>query len=73
MKRFNCIITMLFFTALLLFLVVPTYAATYTLTNTNDSGAGSLRQAIIDTNVNAGAADIIDFSVNCKLGSDQAK
>ncbi len=27
--------------------------ATYTVTNTNDSGAGSLRQAIIDANNNA--------------------
>src|SRR5713226_4247081 len=34
-------------------------AATITVMNTNDSGAGSLRQAIID----AGAGDTIDFSV----------
>ncbi len=33
--------------------------ATYTVTNTNDSGAGSLRQAIIDSNNNAGADDIV--------------
>jgi hypothetical protein len=36
--------------------------ATYTVTNTNDSGAGSLRQAIIDANANAGA-DIIVFNI----------
>ena len=36
-------------------------AATFTVSNTNDSGAGSLRQAIIDAN-NAAGADIIDFS-----------
>jgi len=35
-------------------------AATYTVTNNNDSGAGSLRQAITDANSNPGA-DIIVF------------
>jgi len=35
-------------------------AATFTVTNTNDSGAGSLRQAIIDANANA-EADTINF------------
>src|SRR5258706_11084212 len=35
-------------------------AATYTVVNTNDSGAGSLRQAITDANANAGA-DTINF------------
>jgi predicted outer membrane repeat protein len=38
------------------------HAATFTVTNTNDSGAGSLRQAIISANGSAGA-DIINFSV----------
>jgi hypothetical protein len=37
--------------------------ATYTVTNTNNSGAGSLRQAIIDANANAGA-DTIVFSIS---------
>lgn len=36
--------------------------ATYTVTNTNDSGAGSLRQAILDANANAGL-DTIDLYV----------
>ncbi len=36
--------------------------ATYTVTNTNDSGAGSLRQAILDANANAGL-DTISFSI----------
>lgn len=36
--------------------------ATYTVTNTNDSGAGSLRQAILDANGNAGA-DMITFNI----------
>jgi len=37
--------------------------ATYTVTNTNDSGAGSLRQAIDDANANAGT-DNIDFNIS---------
>lgn len=38
-------------------------ATTYTVTNNNDSGAGSLRQAIADANSNAGA-DQIDFAIS---------
>src|SRR5262245_37505577 len=38
-------------------------AATFTVTNTNDSGAGSLRQAILDANANAGP-DTIAFAVS---------
>ncbi len=36
--------------------------ATFTVTNTNDSGAGSLRQAILDANALAGA-DTITFNI----------
>jgi len=36
--------------------------ATFTVTNTNDSGGGSLRQAILDANTNAGP-DTIDFNI----------
>ncbi|MBH0204115.1 MAG: DUF4347 domain-containing protein, partial [Nitrospira sp.] len=36
--------------------------ATYTVTNTSDSGAGSLRQAILDANANAGTDNIV-FSI----------
>ncbi|HXG67024.1 MAG TPA: Calx-beta domain-containing protein, partial [Blastocatellia bacterium] len=36
--------------------------ATFTVTNTNDSGPGSLRQAILDANASAGA-DLITFSI----------
>src|SRR5208283_584475 len=35
--------------------------ATFLVTNTNDSGVGSLRQAILDANANPGA-DTIDFA-----------
>jgi hypothetical protein len=42
-------------------LVGPAQAATFTVTNTNDSGAGSLRQAILDANANPGK-DTIDIS-----------
>ena len=37
-------------------------AATFTVTNTNDSGAGSLRQAILDANARSGV-DLILFSL----------
>lgn len=37
-------------------------AATFTVINTNDSGAGSFRQAILDANANVGA-DVIVFTI----------
>ena len=37
-------------------------AATFTVTNTNDSGSGSLRQAILDANANPGM-DVIGFAI----------
>jgi hypothetical protein len=37
-------------------------STTFTVTNTNDSGAGSLRQAIVDANNNAGL-DMIAFNI----------
>ena len=43
------------------FTVTPTAAVTYSVTNTLDSGLGSLRQAINDANATAGN-DIIDFN-----------
>lgn len=42
-------------------LATPAGAATYSVTTTNDTGAGSLRQAIIDANANAGL-DSITFA-----------
>src|SRR5215210_5671186 len=42
----------------------PAWAAgNYTVINTNDSGAGSLRQAINDANATAGVADTINFNL----------
>jgi hypothetical protein len=38
------------------------HAATFTVTNTNNSGTGSLRQAITDSN-NAAGADTINFNI----------
>jgi IPT/TIG domain-containing protein/S-layer family protein len=40
----------------------PAFGATFTVTNTSDSGAGSLRQAILDANASAGA-DTIVFNI----------
>ncbi len=37
-------------------------ASTFTVTNAQDSGPGSLRQAILDANANAGP-DVINFSI----------
>jgi len=49
--------------ASLLLTIQPAHAsATFTVTNTNDSGAGSLRQAINDANTAPGA-DIISFNI----------
>jgi hypothetical protein len=44
--------------------LAPTaHAATYTVTNLNNAGVGSLRQAVIDANAAVGA-DIITFSIS---------
>ena len=45
-----------------LLLVGPAHASTFTVTNTNDDGPGSLRQAILDANARAGA-DAIKFNI----------
>ena len=47
---------------LLLATSAPLGAATFTVTNTDDSGAGSLRQAILDAEASAGA-DTIAFAI----------
>lgn len=38
-------------------------AATFTVTSTNDSGAGSLRQAILDNNATVGTTNLIQFNI----------
>jgi hypothetical protein len=45
--------------AALLFLSLPMAAATYTVTSEADSGPGTLRQAILDANANAGRDQIV--------------
>jgi len=52
------------FILLYLIIIIPSALAqtTYTVSNTSDAGAGSLRQAILDAEANAGG-DIIDFAV----------
>jgi hypothetical protein len=42
-------------------------AATYTVSNTDDSGAGSLRQAILDANSTPSTDDIINITATGKL------
>ena len=48
---------------LVLFVINSIWAATFTVTNTNDAGAGSLRQAITSASVNAFDADTIIFNI----------
>ena len=36
---------------------------TFTVTNTNDSGPGSLRQAMLDANASTGTTDTIAFNI----------
>lgn len=48
--------------AVLALLAASAAAATFTVTNTNDTGAGSFRQALLDANGNAGA-DTIVFAI----------
>ena len=42
---------------------VATNAQTFTVTSTNDAGAGSLRQAILDANASTGTTDTISFNI----------
>ena len=48
--------------AITMALSTATQAATYTVSNTNDSGAGSLRQAVLNANATT-VADVINFSL----------
>ena len=48
---------------LCLLAAVGSRAATFTVTNTNDSGAGSLRQAIMDASASGALTDTINFNI----------
>src|ERR1019366_6206699 len=52
----------LLLTTVMLAMGAPAAAATYTVTNANDSGPGSLRQAITNSNT-AGGTNTITFTV----------
>lgn len=51
------------FLFLFLLNLMPTYAATFVVVNTNDSGTGSLREAINQVNAAPMQADIITFNI----------
>ena len=57
-QRLSAVLTL----ACLALLPHQNFAATFTVTVTNDSGAGSLRQALLDANA-GGGADTIDFNI----------
>jgi parallel beta-helix repeat protein len=59
MKKASCFLIVL----LSITLLSHSYAGVFTVTNTNHSGAGSLRQAITDANTNSGA-DEIRFNIS---------
>ncbi len=51
------------FITVILMMTINLFAATFTVTNTNDAGAGSLRQAITSANGNPMDADNIVFNI----------
>jgi hypothetical protein len=64
-KMMKRLLGVLFALVLVFLLAVPhgtVHAASFTVTNINDSGSGSLRQAILDANATSGA-DTIDFNI----------
>lgn len=61
--------TILFFISLLY--CAATHAATHTVTNTNDSGAGSLRQAILDANADGTTPRTINFAIGAGVQTIQ--
>jgi hypothetical protein len=62
MKRLSSLTRMLTLAGMALLGPAPALAATFTVTNTNDSGAGSLRAAITAANATAGV-DTIEFNI----------
>lgn len=63
--RLVAVMVFMFVVALMISPSVHAAPATFTVTNTNDSGAGSLRQAILDANSNGNASDmdVIEFAI----------
>lgn len=61
-RIYQFIVATVFVASLLLLTPEPASAATFTVTNTNDSGAGSFRRAIEDAN-NTPGADTINFDI----------
>ena len=55
--------SLMFAIMILMITAIKTSAATFTVINTNDSGAGSLRQAVLDANA-AASADTIVFDAS---------
>lgn len=53
----------LIFTAVVMLDVKQAYAATFTVTNIGDSGAGSLRQAITDATAAAAGDHVVAFNI----------
>ena len=67
-RRTVCLCILAWF-ALHLSFATQTLAATITVTNTNDSGPGSLRQALVDAN----DGDTISFAVTGTIGLTTAE
>jgi predicted outer membrane repeat protein len=65
MKRTNrtTVISLLLISLLVMMFIRPVRAASFTVTNLDNNGPGSLRQAILDANISPGD-DVIDFSVS---------
>lgn len=65
-----------FYILLLSCLLEPTWATTFVVTNLNDAGAGSLRQAILDANADgsatSGSPHLINFSVAGQINTASA-
>lgn len=66
--RFSWYLTLAAVLANLVF-TLPVQAANFDVTNTNDSGAGSLRQAIIDANANILGPHTITFAAGINNGT----
>lgn len=63
MNLFNKFFFSLSLIVIFLFNIRVSHSAVFTVTNTNDTGAGSLRQAIMDANVDS-VLDLIHFNIS---------